>query len=33
MKLTTHRFPIERALDAYSLVTKNSEPHLGIVLE
>jgi len=32
-KLTTHRFPIERALDAYGLVTKGTEPHLGIILE
>jgi predicted dehydrogenase/threonine dehydrogenase-like Zn-dependent dehydrogenase len=32
-KLTTHRFPIERALDAYGLVTTASEPHLGIILE
>src|SRR5215831_5688425 len=32
-KLTTHRFPIERALDAYGIVTKASEPHLGIILE
>jgi len=32
-KLTTHRFPIERALDAYGIVTKGGEPHLGIVLE
>jgi predicted dehydrogenase len=32
-KLTTHRFAIERALDAYGIVTKGSEPHLGIILE
>jgi len=32
-RLTTHRFPIERALDAYGLVTKGVEPHLGIILE
>jgi predicted dehydrogenase/NADPH:quinone reductase-like Zn-dependent oxidoreductase len=32
-KLTTHRFPIERALDAYGIVTKGSEPHLGIILD
>jgi predicted dehydrogenase len=32
-KLTTHRFPIERAPEAYDLITKGHEPHLGIVLE
>jgi predicted dehydrogenase len=32
-KLTTHRFPIERALDAYNIVTNGGEPHLGIILE
>lgn len=32
-KLTTHRFPIERAAEAYDLVTTRSEPFLGIVLE
>jgi predicted dehydrogenase len=32
-KLTTHRFPIECALDAYGIVTKGSEPHIGIILE
>lgn len=32
-KLTTHRFPIDRALDAYRLITSASEAHHGIVLE
>jgi predicted dehydrogenase/threonine dehydrogenase-like Zn-dependent dehydrogenase len=31
--LLTHRFPIERALEAYELIEKGSEPYLGIVLE
>jgi predicted dehydrogenase len=32
-KLTSHRFPVERAADAYDLITQNSEPFLGVVLE
>lgn len=32
-KLTTHRFAIEHAADAYELITSNKEPHLGIVLQ
>jgi len=32
-KLTTHRFPVERAADAYTLVTSRREPFTGIVLE
>ncbi len=32
-KLTTHRFPIDRASDAYDLVTGRSEPYTGIVLQ
>jgi predicted dehydrogenase/threonine dehydrogenase-like Zn-dependent dehydrogenase len=32
-QLTTHRFPIERAPDAYELITKSQEPYIGIVLE
>jgi len=32
-KLTTHRFPIERAPEAYDLITSGKEPYLGIVLE
>ena len=32
-KLTTHRFPIERAAEAYDLITSNREPYLGILLE
>ena len=31
--LTTHRFPFERAEDAYGLVTTGHEPHLGVVLQ
>ena len=31
--LTTHRFPIGEALDAYDLVQEGSEPYVGIVLE
>lgn len=31
--LITHRFPFERALDAYNLITaEHPEPHLGVVL-
>ena len=32
-RLTTHRFPIERALDAYRLITEGTEPHIGVLLE
>ncbi|HYA17964.1 MAG TPA: Gfo/Idh/MocA family oxidoreductase, partial [Bryobacteraceae bacterium] len=32
-KLTTHRFPIDRAGEAYDLITTRREPFLGIVLE
>lgn len=32
-KLTTHRFPIERALDAYDLIRSDSQPFLGVLLE
>jgi predicted dehydrogenase/threonine dehydrogenase-like Zn-dependent dehydrogenase len=31
--LTTHRFPIERAAEAYDLILNDSEPHLGVLLE
>lgn len=31
-KLTSHRFPVERAADAYELVTNSKEPSLGIIL-
>jgi predicted dehydrogenase len=31
--LTTHRYPIERALDAYALISKGAEPYLGVLLE
>lgn len=32
-KLTSHRFPIDRAADAYELITSRREPFLGLVLE
>src|SRR5215472_4824771 len=32
-QLTTHRFPIERAPDAYELITSQREPSLGILLQ
>jgi predicted dehydrogenase/threonine dehydrogenase-like Zn-dependent dehydrogenase len=32
-KLTTHRFPIERASEAYDLITTRREPFLGLVVE
>ncbi len=31
--LTTHRFPIERAEEAYRLIEEGKEPYLGVVLE
>ena len=30
--LTTHRFPIDRALEAYELIGEGKEPYVGIVL-
>lgn len=32
-KLTTHRFPIERAAEAYTLITSGAEPFTGIVID
>ncbi len=32
-KLTTHRFSIERATDAYELIRSGSQPFLGVLLE
>jgi predicted dehydrogenase/threonine dehydrogenase-like Zn-dependent dehydrogenase len=32
-KLTSHRFPIDHAAEAYELITSNREPFLGILLE
>lgn len=31
-KLITHHFPIDRALEAYELITKGHEPFIGVVL-
>jgi predicted dehydrogenase/threonine dehydrogenase-like Zn-dependent dehydrogenase len=31
--LVTHRFPIEKALEAYSLILKAKEPHIGVIIE
>lgn len=31
--LITHRFPIDRALDAYDLISRAQEPYLGVVLD
>lgn len=31
-KLTTHRFEIERASEAYDLITEGKEPYLGVLL-
>src|SRR5262249_13170146 len=31
--LTTHRFPIARAEEAYELIVEGSEPYLGVTLE
>jgi len=30
--LITHRFPLDRALDAYELITRGTEPSIGVVL-
>ena len=32
-KLTSHRFPVDRAAEAYDLITTRREPFLGIVIE
>jgi predicted dehydrogenase len=32
-RLTSHRFAVQAAADAYNLITKATEPHLGVVLE
>ena len=32
-RLTTHRFPIERAAEAYDLITSRKDPFIGILLE
>jgi predicted dehydrogenase len=32
-RLTSHRFPVERAAEAYELITARREPFLGIVIE
>ena len=32
-RLTTHRFPIERAMEAYELIESGDQPHVGIVVE
>jgi predicted dehydrogenase/threonine dehydrogenase-like Zn-dependent dehydrogenase len=32
-KLTTHRFPIDQATEAYDLITSRREPFLGLLLE
>ncbi len=31
--LTTHHFPIDKAIDAYTLIREGSEPYVGIVLQ
>jgi len=31
-ELTTHRFPIDRAAEAFELILKGSEPYLGVLL-
>lgn len=31
--LTTHRFPIENALEAYDLIQKGKEPFIGVILQ
>ncbi len=30
--LISHRFPIDRAVDAYDLITKGAEPHIAVLL-
>lgn len=31
--LTTHRFPFEEAIEAYEVIEKDTEPHVGILLD
>ena len=31
--MITHKFPFAQAERAYELVTNNTEPHLGVILE
>ncbi len=32
-RLSTHRYPIDRALEAYELITRGQEPHIGVILQ
>ena len=32
-RLTTHRFPVQRAPEAYELITKDEQRYLGVILE
>lgn len=32
-RLTTHRYPIDQALEAYELITKGKEPHIGVIIQ
>jgi len=32
-RLTSHRFPVDRAAEAYDLITTRREPFLGVILE
>ena len=32
-RLTTHRLPVDRAAEAYDLITARKEPFLGVLLE
>jgi len=31
--LITHRFPIERAIEAYQLISEGKEPYIGVIIE
>jgi len=33
LPLITHRFPVEKAADAWKLIESKSEPVLGVVLD
>ena len=32
-RLTTHRYPVDRALEAYELITQGKEPHIGVIIQ
>jgi predicted dehydrogenase/threonine dehydrogenase-like Zn-dependent dehydrogenase len=32
-RLTTHRYPVDQALEAYGLITQGKEPHIGVIIQ